>query len=69
MRLNSQGLVSTHVRLSKVQQVSAIIWKALVVVDRAIHNYPRETILFQLVNVGGRMASLIPKDSSGNLYQ
>ncbi|PWA98269.1 transferase, Chloramphenicol acetyltransferase-like domain protein [Artemisia annua] len=59
MRLNSQGLVST--RLSKVQQVLEIIWKALVGVDRAIHNYPRESILLRLVNVRGRMASLIPK--------
>ncbi|GKE68606.1 transferase, chloramphenicol acetyltransferase-like domain protein [Tanacetum coccineum] len=52
--------------LSKVQLVSGIIWKALIGVDRAVHNITRESILLQPVNLRGEMASLIPKDSCGN---
>ncbi|KAI3763217.1 hypothetical protein L1987_53670 [Smallanthus sonchifolius] len=55
-------------RLSKVQLVQAIIWKALIGVDRASHDYPRESILTQPVNLRGKMASLIPKNSCGNLW-
>ncbi|GJU21103.1 pelargonidin 3-O-(6-caffeoylglucoside) 5-O-(6-O-malonylglucoside) 4'''-malonyltransferase-like protein [Tanacetum coccineum] len=61
------GKISTYY-LSKVQLVSGIIWKALIGVDRATHTYPRESILLQTVNLRGKMASSIPKDSCGNLY-
>ncbi|PWA98271.1 transferase, Chloramphenicol acetyltransferase-like domain protein [Artemisia annua] len=54
--------------LSKVQLVCGIIWKALIGVDRAIHNITRESILLQPVNLRGKMASLIPKDSCGNIF-
>ncbi|GJY69072.1 transferase, chloramphenicol acetyltransferase-like domain protein [Tanacetum coccineum] len=47
--------------LSKVQLVSEIIWKALIGVDRAIHNITRESILLHPVNLRGEIASLIPK--------
>ncbi|GJS37984.1 transferase, chloramphenicol acetyltransferase-like domain protein [Tanacetum coccineum] len=53
---------------SKVQLVSAIIWKALNSVDRAIHNCPRQSILTQAVNLRGKTASLIPENSCGNLW-
>ncbi|KAI3752893.1 hypothetical protein L2E82_24934 [Cichorium intybus] len=53
--------------LSKVQIVSAIIWKALINVDRATRSQPRDSFLLQLLNLRGRSASLIPKDSCGNL--
>ncbi|KAL7591405.1 hypothetical protein Lser_V15G34264 [Lactuca serriola] len=62
--INEKGC--TH-HLSKVQIVSAIIWKTLVNVDRAIHSHPRDSILIQVLNLRGRTASLIPKDSCGNL--
>ncbi|KAJ0635821.1 putative transferase [Helianthus annuus] len=52
---------------SKVQLVSAVIWNALIGVDRA-NNNPRESILVQAVNLRGKTASLIPKHSCGNLF-
>ncbi|KAI3806982.1 hypothetical protein L1987_22902 [Smallanthus sonchifolius] len=55
-------------RLSKVQLIQAIIWKALIGVDRASHDCPRESILSQPVNLRGKMASLIPKNSCGNIW-
>lgn len=55
-------------RLSKVQLVSSIIWKALIRVDQEIHNYPRDSILIETVNLRGKMAYLIPKNSCGNLF-
>ncbi|KAL8236898.1 hypothetical protein R6Q59_017979 [Mikania micrantha] len=53
---------------SKVQLISAIIWKAFMGVDIAIHNHQRESMLIQAVNLRGKMASLIPKTSCGNLF-
>ncbi|KAI3752904.1 hypothetical protein L2E82_24945 [Cichorium intybus] len=53
--------------LSKVQIVSAIIWKTLINVDRATRTEPRDSFLVQVLNLRGRTASLIPKDSCGNL--
>ncbi|KAK9073574.1 hypothetical protein SSX86_007898 [Deinandra increscens subsp. villosa] len=55
-------------RLSKVQLVEAIIWKALIGVDRVKHGYQRESILKQSVNLRDKMASSILKDSCGNLW-
>ncbi|CAH1450545.1 unnamed protein product [Lactuca virosa] len=62
--INEKGC--TH-HLSKVQIVSAIKWKTLVNVDRAIHSHLRDSVLIQILNLRGRTASLIPKDSCGNL--
>ncbi|KAM0058776.1 putative vinorine synthase [Helianthus debilis subsp. tardiflorus] len=56
-----------HRHWSKVQLVSAVIWNALIGVDRANSNNPRESILVQPVNLRGKTASLIPKHSCGNL--
>ncbi|KAI3752890.1 hypothetical protein L2E82_24931 [Cichorium intybus] len=53
--------------LSRVQIVSAIIWKTLVNVDQATCTQPRDSFLLQALNLRGRTASLIPKDSFGNL--
>ncbi|KAL8236900.1 hypothetical protein R6Q59_017981 [Mikania micrantha] len=53
---------------SKVQLISAIIWKAFMGVDTAIHNNQRESMLIQTVNLRGKMASLIPKTSCGNIF-
>ncbi|XP_071714356.1 pelargonidin 3-O-(6-caffeoylglucoside) 5-O-(6-O-malonylglucoside) 4'''-malonyltransferase-like [Rutidosis leptorrhynchoides] len=53
---------------SKVQLVSAIIWKALMVVDRATYNCQKESILLQPFNLRGKMASDIPKNACGNLW-
>lgn len=61
------GKSSTSTRLSKVQVVLSIIWKALIGVDRAKYDYQRESILYQMVNLRERMASPIPKYSCGNL--
>ncbi|KAK9061079.1 hypothetical protein SSX86_018259 [Deinandra increscens subsp. villosa] len=55
-------------RWSKVQIASAIIWKTFVDADFAIHNFQRESILIQPVNLRGKMASLISKTSCGNLW-
>ncbi|GJR77083.1 transferase, chloramphenicol acetyltransferase-like domain protein [Tanacetum coccineum] len=63
----ASGKVSTR-QLSKVQLVSAMIWKALNAIDKAIHNYPRESILLQAVNLRGKMASSISENSCGNLF-
>ncbi|KAI3714282.1 hypothetical protein L1987_72879 [Smallanthus sonchifolius] len=52
---------------SKVQLVTAIIWKALIGVDLA-NNNPRESILLQPVNLREKTASLIPKHCCGNLW-
>ncbi|KAD3066330.1 hypothetical protein E3N88_34209 [Mikania micrantha] len=53
---------------SKVQLISAIIWKAFMGVDIAVHNHQRESMVIQIVNLRGKMASLIPKTSCGNLF-
>ncbi|KAK9061073.1 hypothetical protein SSX86_018258 [Deinandra increscens subsp. villosa] len=53
---------------SKVQIVSAIIWKTFIDADFAIHNFHRESTLIQPINLRGKMASLIPKSSCGNLW-
>ncbi|KAK9073573.1 hypothetical protein SSX86_007897 [Deinandra increscens subsp. villosa] len=55
-------------RLSKVQLVQEIIWKALIGVDRVTHGYRRESLLYQPVNLRDKMASSILKDSCGNLW-
>ncbi|PWA79240.1 transferase, Chloramphenicol acetyltransferase-like domain protein [Artemisia annua] len=53
--------------LSKVQLVSAIIWKAFISVVNATNDKPSESILVQPVDLRGKTASLIPKESCGNL--
>ncbi|KAL8236897.1 hypothetical protein R6Q59_017978 [Mikania micrantha] len=53
---------------SKVQLITAIIWKAFMDVDTAIHYHQRESMLIQAVNLRGKMTSLIPKTSCGNLF-
>ena len=52
---------------SKVQLVSSILWKAFIDVDRATNNIPKNYILLQPVSLRGKMASLIPKNSCGNI--
>nr|XP_043617442.1 pelargonidin 3-O-(6-caffeoylglucoside) 5-O-(6-O-malonylglucoside) 4'''-malonyltransferase-like [Erigeron canadensis] len=52
---------------SRVQVVSAMIWKALIDVDRAKHGHPRASMLFQPVNIRGKTTPSIPNDSCGNL--
>ncbi|XP_071686792.1 pelargonidin 3-O-(6-caffeoylglucoside) 5-O-(6-O-malonylglucoside) 4'''-malonyltransferase-like [Rutidosis leptorrhynchoides] len=52
---------------SKVQLVMAILSKAFIDLDRAINKHPRESIVMQPMNLRGKMASLIPKHSCGNL--
>ncbi|GKB91295.1 transferase, chloramphenicol acetyltransferase-like domain protein [Tanacetum coccineum] len=53
---------------SKVQLVSSILWKAFIDVDRATNNIPKNYILLQPVSLRGKMASLIPKNSCGNIF-
>lgn len=53
---------------SKVQLVSAVIWKALIDLDRVIHDHPRESILLQPINLRGKTASIIPEHSCGNMW-
>ncbi|KAJ0804351.1 putative transferase [Helianthus annuus] len=60
--------VKTSVRLSKAQLVSAIIWKGLIGVDRATHGHPRESMLFQPINLREKMASSISKHACGNIW-
>ncbi|PWA70756.1 transferase, Chloramphenicol acetyltransferase-like domain protein [Artemisia annua] len=52
---------------SKVQLVSSIIWKAFIDVDRATNNIPKNYMLLQAVSLRGKTASLIPKNSCGNI--
>ncbi|KAJ0786138.1 putative transferase [Helianthus annuus] len=52
---------------SKVQLVSAILWKTFMGVDLAIHNHQRHSIHIQAVSLREKMASSIPKTSCGNL--
>ncbi|KAL8260968.1 hypothetical protein R6Q59_025017 [Mikania micrantha] len=63
----SSGKLGTR-HLSKLQLVSAIIWKAFIGVDRVTHVNPRESILCQSINLREKMASPIPKHSCGNLW-
>ncbi|PWA97940.1 transferase, Chloramphenicol acetyltransferase-like domain protein [Artemisia annua] len=62
----ANGKINT-IHLSKVQLVSAIIWKAFISVANATNNKPSESILVQPVDLRGKTASLIPKNSCGNL--
>ncbi|XP_076900163.1 pelargonidin 3-O-(6-caffeoylglucoside) 5-O-(6-O-malonylglucoside) 4'''-malonyltransferase-like [Bidens hawaiensis] len=52
---------------SKVQVVSAIIWKTLIDVDRAKHGSPRASIFHQPVNIRGKTTPPIPNNACGNL--
>ncbi|XP_071714370.1 pelargonidin 3-O-(6-caffeoylglucoside) 5-O-(6-O-malonylglucoside) 4'''-malonyltransferase-like [Rutidosis leptorrhynchoides] len=58
----------SNCKWSKVQLVSAIIWNALLRVDRKKNNYPRESVLIQPVSLREKMATLIPNHSCGNLF-
>ncbi|KAK9069872.1 hypothetical protein SSX86_010268 [Deinandra increscens subsp. villosa] len=62
--MKAKGNKSTR-RWSKVQLVSAIIWRALMKAN--LTDPERESALIQPVNLRGRMGSLIPKDSCGNV--
>ncbi|XP_071686795.1 pelargonidin 3-O-(6-caffeoylglucoside) 5-O-(6-O-malonylglucoside) 4'''-malonyltransferase-like [Rutidosis leptorrhynchoides] len=53
---------------SKVQLVMAILSKAFIDVDRAVYKYSRESMVMQTINLRGKMASLIHKNSCGNLW-
>lgn len=52
---------------SKVQIVSALICNALFRINRRKHDFPRDSIILQPINLRGKTASLIPKYSCGNL--
>ncbi|KAK1437735.1 hypothetical protein QVD17_03533 [Tagetes erecta] len=62
------NMKANHQHWSKIQLVSAIIWKALIDVDRVNNNNPSEYILLQPVNLRGKTSSLIPKHSCGNFW-
>ncbi|MFS7955154.1 putative vinorine synthase [Helianthus anomalus] len=64
----SKGTTNSTNQWSKVQLVSAIIWKTFMGIDLAKHNLQRDSKLVQAVNLRGKMASLIPKTSCGNLF-
>ncbi|KAK9073572.1 hypothetical protein SSX86_007896 [Deinandra increscens subsp. villosa] len=66
-KVAASGKTGTR-QFSKIQLVSAIIWKALIGVDRATRIYPRESMLTQAMNLREKMASVIPKHSCGNLW-
>nr|XP_043637769.1 pelargonidin 3-O-(6-caffeoylglucoside) 5-O-(6-O-malonylglucoside) 4'''-malonyltransferase-like [Erigeron canadensis] len=66
-QIKAKGKNSTR-KWSKVQLVAAIFWKAFIDIDRKIYNYQRESVLIQSINLRGKMASLIPKDSCGNIF-
>lgn len=51
---------------SKVQIVLALIWKTFKEIDQRTHGSPRKLIFFWPINLRGKTASPIPKDSSGN---
>nr|XP_043631514.1 pelargonidin 3-O-(6-caffeoylglucoside) 5-O-(6-O-malonylglucoside) 4'''-malonyltransferase-like [Erigeron canadensis] len=55
---------------SKVQLVSAVIWKALIEVDQrtTTDGHPRDAIINRPINLRRKDVCLIPKDSCGNLY-
>ncbi|KAI3762806.1 hypothetical protein L1987_53247 [Smallanthus sonchifolius] len=65
--MKTKGSNSTR-RWSSVQVVSSIIWKAFIDADFAIHNVQRDSILTHTINLRGKMASLIPKISCGNIW-
>ncbi|KAJ0785414.1 putative transferase [Helianthus annuus] len=65
---NMKAKAITNARISKVQLVSATIWKALIGVDRVTHGYLRESMLSQAINLREKMASPIPSYSCGNLW-
>ncbi|KAF5798508.1 putative transferase [Helianthus annuus] len=67
-KMKAKGTTNSTNQWSKVQLVSAIIWKTFMGVDLAKHNLQRDSILVQAVNLRGKMASLIPKTSCGNLF-
>nr|XP_043622712.1 pelargonidin 3-O-(6-caffeoylglucoside) 5-O-(6-O-malonylglucoside) 4'''-malonyltransferase-like [Erigeron canadensis] len=54
---------------SKVQMVSALIWKALIEIDQRTNGGypPRCCVLLWAINLRGKSTSLIPSDSCGNL--
>ncbi|XP_071729371.1 pelargonidin 3-O-(6-caffeoylglucoside) 5-O-(6-O-malonylglucoside) 4'''-malonyltransferase-like [Rutidosis leptorrhynchoides] len=58
----------SNCKWSKVQLVSAIIWNAFRRVDEITNYYRRESVLVQPISLRERMATLIPKDSCGNLW-
>ncbi|XP_071729367.1 stemmadenine O-acetyltransferase-like [Rutidosis leptorrhynchoides] len=66
-KATASGQYSNH-KWSKSQLVTAIIWKALRHVDQKMNNYPRESVLIQIISLRERMATLIPKDSCGNIW-
>ncbi|KAK3034803.1 hypothetical protein RJ639_033708 [Escallonia herrerae] len=55
-------------RVSSVQLVNAILWKALIGVDRAKHGRSRASILVQSVNLRGKTNPPLPQHTFGNLW-
>ncbi|MFS7909354.1 putative transferase [Helianthus anomalus] len=59
--------ICTNRSYSRVQVVSAMIWKTLIDVDQAKHGSTRASMLIQPVNIRGKTTPPIPIDSCGNL--
>ncbi|KAK3027448.1 hypothetical protein RJ639_041054 [Escallonia herrerae] len=55
-------------RVSSVQLVNAILWKALIGVDNAKHGQSRASILVQSVNLRGKTNPPLPQHTFGNLW-
>ncbi|KAK3027444.1 hypothetical protein RJ639_041050 [Escallonia herrerae] len=55
-------------RASSLQLVNAILWKALIGVDRAKHGRSRASFLIQPVNLRGRTNPPLPRQTFGNLW-
>ncbi|KAK3034804.1 hypothetical protein RJ639_033709 [Escallonia herrerae] len=55
-------------RVSSLQLVNAILWKALIGVDRAKHGWSRASFLIQPVNLRGKTNPPLPQHTFGNLW-
>ncbi|KAJ4848945.1 hypothetical protein Tsubulata_034181 [Turnera subulata] len=54
---------------SRVQVVTAMIWKALMGINQAKHNQLRTSLLVSSYNLRDKMALPVPQSSFGNLYR
>ncbi|KAK3027445.1 hypothetical protein RJ639_041051 [Escallonia herrerae] len=55
-------------RASSLQLVNAILWKALIGMDRAKHGRSRASFLIQPVNLRGKTNPPLPRQTFGNLW-
>ncbi|KAK1359234.1 Acetyl-CoA-benzylalcohol acetyltransferase [Heracleum sosnowskyi] len=54
--------------VSKVEVVSAIIWKALISIAREKHGHLIPSVMVQNLNLRGRTSPLMPDNTCGNFY-